>query len=212
MRLTDVANAKSLLHIIQSIPSPKTESFKLWLASVGMDEMMDKNKLPLMPQIDDTGFYKQVADLLVAARKHAKRQLDNTIVITNYEIGRMIVEREQQGQKRAQYGAKLIKGLSEYLTDKHGKGFSVVNLKNIRKFYLVYSPSIGQSSIALSEKSDSRISGVDVDAQKQQSLTAKFNLSWTHYQTLMRIDNEAARNFYEIEAISQQWSVTQLQR
>ena len=110
------------------------------------------------PQNDEAEFYKQVADLLIAARKHAKRQIDNTIAITYYEIGRMIVEREQQGQKRARYGSKLIKGLSEYLTECIGRGFSVVNLQSIRKFYIVYATSIQQS--------------VTVKFKKEQSLTA----------------------------------------
>lgn len=176
---------------------------------------MNDKKLSLTPQGDETEFYIKVADLLAAARKYTKRQLDSTIVTTYYEVGRMIVEREQQGQKRAQYGTKLIKGLSEYLTEQYGKGFSVVNLKSIRKFYQVYSPSIGQSLTALSEnneKFDSLISVFDANVQKGQPLTAQFKLSWTHYQNLMRIENEAARRFYEIETINQQWSVRQLQR
>ena len=173
---------------------------------------MDKNKLTLTPKSDETDFYKQIADLLASARQYAKRQLDGTIVAAYYEIGRMIVEREQQGQKRAQYGAKLIKGLSEYLTEQYGRGFSVVNLKSIRKFYQVYSPSIRQSLTALLEQNDSQISAFNANVQKGQSLTAQFNLSWTHYQVLMRIENEATRRFYEIETMSQQWSVKQLQR
>lgn len=172
---------------------------------------MDKDEFTQALNGDETDFYKQIADVLAAARRHAKQQLDSTIVLTYYEIGRMIVEREQQGKKRAQYGAKLIKGLSEYLTGQYGRGFSVVNLKNIRKFYQVYAPSIGQSLTALSEKNKSPMSVFD-ENQKGQSVSAPFNLSWTHYQILMRIEDEASRRFYEIEAASQQWSVRQLQR
>jgi len=173
---------------------------------------VNENKLALTPKNDETDFYKQVADLLASARQYAKKQLDGTIVAAYYEIGRMIVEREQQGQKRAQYGAKLIKGLSEYLIKQYGRGFSVVNLKSIRKFYEIYSPSIGQSLSALSGKNGSLISAFDTKAQKGQTLSAQFNLNWSHYQILMRIENEAARRFYEIEAVSQLWSVRQLQR
>ena len=172
-------------------------------------------KSPISELGDDTEFYKKVANLLAEARGYAKRQLDSTIVTAYYEIGRMIVEREQQGQKRARYGSKLIKGLSEYLTEQYGKGFSIVNLQSIRKFYQVYSPSIQQSLTAKSErqeKSKSLISVFDANAQKGQSLSAQFNLAWTHYQILMRIDDEAARRFYEIETVNQQWSVRQLQR
>ena len=183
---------------------------------------MDENKNANTEQSDETEFYKQVADLLIAARKHAKRQIDNTIAVTYYEIGRMIVEREQQGQKRARYGSKLIKGLSEYLTDCIGKGFSVVNLQSMRKFYQVYSPSIQQSVTAklgngkpqatLPEKSELLIRVFDCELQIQQSLIAKFVLSWTHYQVLMRIENEQARRFYEIEAAKLQWTVRELSR
>lgn len=160
----------------------------------------------------DTEFYKQVADLLAEARGYAKRQLDSAIVTVYYKIGRMIVEREQQGQKRARYGASLIKGLSEYLTGQYGKGFSVVNLQSIRKFYQVYAPSIQQTVSAKSESEKSLASIFDADIEKQQTPAVKFVLTWSHYQILMRIDGDAARHFYEIETVSQQWSVRQLQR
>jgi len=173
---------------------------------------MGDNELILMPNGDESDFYEQVSDLLASARRFAKRQLDRAIVSTYYEVGRMIVEREQKGQKRAQYGAKLIKGLSVYLTERYGKGFSIVNLKGIRKFYLVYASSIGQTLSALSEKNVSQTGIFDENAQKEQTLSAKFNLGWSHYQILMRIDNDDARHFYEIEATNQQWSVRQLQR
>jgi predicted nuclease of restriction endonuclease-like (RecB) superfamily len=173
--------------------------------------MMDEKKLTPTPDSNESDFYKQVADLLAAARQYAKRQLDNTIVVAYYEIGRMIVEREQQGQKRARYGAKLIKGLSGYLTGQYGKGFSVPNLRNIRQFYLVYAPMLTQLPGGLSEKRYSLISVFD-ETQKGRSLSAQFKLSWTHYQILMRIEDEAARRFYEIETVNQQWSVRQLQR
>jgi predicted nuclease of restriction endonuclease-like (RecB) superfamily len=169
---------------------------------------LDKNNNAITPQTDETEFYKQVADLLVAARQHAKRQVDSTIVIAYYEVGRMIVEREQQGQKRAQYGAKLIKGLSEYLSECFGRGFSAVNLKSIRKFYQTYAPRIGQSLSAQFEAGKFLIE----NTQKGQTASAQFVLSWSHYQILMRIDDEAARRFYEIETASQQWSVRQLSR
>jgi len=169
------------------------------------------NKNTLTVNGNETEFYKQVADLLTAARKYAKKRLDNTIATAYFEVGRMIVEREQQGQKRAQYGAKLIKGLSEYLTEQCGKGFSVANLKNIRRFYIAYSPAISKSLISESQKSQSLFS-LFGENQKGQTLSAQFNLAWTHYQILMRIEDEAARRFYEIETANQQWSVRQLQR
>ena len=183
---------------------------------------MDDKNFNLTPQGDDTEFFKQVAELLEAARRHAKRQLDSTIVITYFEVGRMIVEREQQGQKRAKYGASLIKGLSEYLTEQYGKGFSIANLRNFRQFYQVYSSSIRQTVISellerqapidLSQKQQTLSSVFAADQRIQQTLSAKFSLGWSHYQILMRLENEDARRFYEIEATSQQWTVRQLQR
>ena len=178
----------------------------------GKGGIMDDKKLTLPLQDGDMNFYKQVSDLLAAARQFAKRQLDKTIVTAYYEIGRMIVEREQLGQKRAQYGAKLIKGLSEYLTVQYGRGFSVANLQSIRKFYQIYAPSIQQTLSAKSENEKPLMSIFDPDLQKEQTPSAKFNLTWSHYQILMRIDNPAARRFYEIETASQQWSVRHLQR
>ena len=109
------------------------------------------------------------------------------------------------------FGEKLIKGLSEYLI-RYGKGFSIANLKSIRKFYQVYAPSIGESVTALSDKNDSLTSAFDANTKKGQTLSAQFNLNWAHYQILMRLEDGAVRRFYEIETVSQQWSVRQLQR
>ena len=166
---------------------------------------------------DEIDFYKQVADLLAKARKYAKRQLDSTIVFTYYEIGRMLVEHEQKGQKRAQYGTKLIKGLSEYLTEQYGKGYSVSTLKNIRQFYQVYAPLNDKIPLASPPKSQT-LSGFlknHVRNKKSQTLFSQLNpfcLGWSYYLILMRIENIQERQFYEIEAVNQQWSVRQLQR
>jgi hypothetical protein len=161
--------------------------------------VLDKNKSILPTQGDEVEFYKQVADLLAAARGFAKQQLDSVIVTTYYEVGRLIVEREQQGQKRAQYGTKLIKGLSEYLTEQYGRGFSIVNLQSMRKFYQIYTPSIQQSLTAKSQAGKSMVRVFDAGIEAQQPLGAKFKLSWTQYQILMRIKLVDARHFYEIE-------------
>jgi len=173
---------------------------------------MSKHELHAVSKSDETGFYQQVADLLAAARQHAKRQLDSTIVTTYYEIGRMIVEREQQGQQRAKYGASLMKGLSEYLTEQYGKGFSFANLKNMRQFFQTYAPSIGQTLSSLFAVSDSPIGMLGAPVRKSQTLSSFFKLSWSHYQILMRVENDDARRFYEIEAVNQQWTFRQLQR
>ena len=73
---------------------------------------------------------------------YVKKQLDTTIATTYYEVVRMIVEREQQGEKREKYGIKLLQGLAEYLSKRHGKGFSLANLRNMRQFYQICMPQI----------------------------------------------------------------------
>jgi len=107
---------------------------------------------------------------------------------TYFLIGKRIVEEEQNGNKRAEYGKNLIKMLSEKLTKEFGKGFSETNLEQMRKFFKVY--GIPQT---LSEE-------------------FQFNLSWSHYLILMRMEDINARNFYEIEAFENNWSLRELKR
>jgi predicted nuclease of restriction endonuclease-like (RecB) superfamily len=145
-------------------------------------------------------FFDDVARLIEQARKHVGRTTDLTMCVTYFEIGRMIKEEEQGGESRAQYGKKLLAELSAFLSDKFGKGFSETNLRNARKFYQIYAPPIQQAMSA--EWTD----------QKQQTLSAEFKVSWSHYLILMRIENEQERRFYEIEAAKEQWSVKHLSR
>ena len=107
---------------------------------------------------------------------------------TYFLIGKRIVEEEQNGNKRAEYGKNLIKTLSKKLTKEFGKGFSETNLEQMRKFFKVY--GIPQT---LSEE-------------------FQFNLSWSHYLILMRIKDINARNFYEIETFENNWSLRELKR
>lgn len=96
---------------------------------------MSKNEIATIDHV----FLESVSDVLLQARKNAKTAVNLTMVYAYYEIGRIIVEEEQRGERRAAYGQQLLKGLSDYLTQNFGKGFSVGNLKNIRQFYKVYS-------------------------------------------------------------------------
>lgn len=137
-------------------------------------------------KLSNTKFYSQIVDLLQSARNKVVRSINQTMVTTYFEIGRMIVEEEQGGKERADYGEKIIQELSKILTKEFGKGFSTTNLKQMRQFYLVY--SIGQTP------------------------SDDFNLSWSHYLKLMRIDDENERKFYEIESHKNSWSVRELQR
>ncbi|MEG2079724.1 Predicted nuclease of restriction endonuclease-like (RecB) superfamily, DUF1016 family [Chryseobacterium piscicola] len=128
----------------------------------------------------------RISELLISARTKVLQTVNHTMVLTYFEIGRMIVEEEQNGKQRADYGKHIIKSLSERLTKEFGKGFSQRNLEQIRQFYSVYS--------------------------KTQTLSAEFNLSWSHYMKLMRIDDENERKFYEIESYKNNWSLRELNR
>jgi predicted nuclease of restriction endonuclease-like (RecB) superfamily len=166
--------------------------------------------------------FSQVVALLQNARQQVLRTVNSTMVYTYFEIGRMIVEEEQSGKERAEYGKQLLKGLSEQLTIEFGKGFSVANLENIRKFYLTYSISETVSRILQIQKSQSLNGELNIkipqpltgfsENQKMQSLISFFKLTWSHYSFLMRIDDDKERRFYEIESEKYNWSVRELKR
>lgn len=148
-----------------------------------------------------TDFLKNVSDILTQARKNAKTAVNLSMVYAYFEIGKMIVEEEQQGDNRAAYGKYLLQTLSDYLTKQFGKGFSVTNLKQMRQFYLTYgNDQIGQ-------KVSDQFANIP-----SVSTGRKFFLSWSHYLKLMRISNVDERHFYEIEAAKNDWSLSQLQR
>jgi len=141
-------------------------------------------------------FYRKVKELLRNAQKTVVQTVNKTMVITYFEIGKMIIEEEQKGKERAEYGKQLTKELSQRLSKEFGKGFSITNIQQMRNFYLIY-----QKQQTLS-----------VNSEKQQTLSDKFNLSWSHYLKLMRIEDEDERKFYEIEAYKNNWSLRELQR
>lgn len=143
-------------------------------------------------------FYSQIVNLLQSARTKVVRSVNQTMVLTYFQIGKMIVEEEQDGKERADYGKEILKGLSTVLSKEFGKGFSVDNLENMRKFYLAY-----QISETLSRISSKAIS---------ETSSRNFYLSWSHYLKLIRIDDENERKFYEIESSKNNWSVRELQR
>jgi len=146
-------------------------------------------------------FLEKVGSILEQARKNIKTAVNLSMVYTYYEIGKMIVEEEQNGEERAEYGKYVLDTLSAYLTENFGKGFSTDNLKLMRRFYVVYSNDpIGETVFPQFEKVPVTENG------------RKFFLSWSHYLKLMRIDNVDERHFYEIEAIKNDWSLTELKR
>lgn len=149
------------------------------------------------------GLFKKVSSLIEQARKTVATTVNLAEVYTKYQIGRYIVETEQEGSNRAQYGKHVLEELSERLTERFGSGWSYPNLRKIRQFYLVYSNLIN------SDYQNEDVNLINGDYQNQ---APKFTLSWTHYLILMTIDNPDARSFYEVECTQQQWSVRQLSR
>ena len=166
-------------------------------------------------RIDD--LFERISALIEQARKRVYTAANIAEVYTKYTIGRYIVEEEQQGEARAQYGKQVLKSLSARLTDRFGDGWSYPTMKNIRQFYLVYSERLTTGEPIPSEKanhclSNSSITGYSEENRQQCLLNPEFTLPWSHYLILMRIENADARNFYEIECSQQQWSKRQLSR
>ena len=130
--------------------------------------------------------FTDIENIIDLSKKKIVSSINSTMTTTYFLIGKRIVEEEQGGVERAEYGKNLIKNLSKRLTENYGKGFSERNLEQMRKFYLTYSIS--------------------------QTVSAEFKLSYSHYLTLMRVINIEERNFYEIEAINNGWSLRELKR
>jgi len=152
--------------------------------------------------------FQQVVELLQNARQQVLRTVNSTMTITYFEIGRIIVEEEQNGKDRAEYGKQLLKGLSQQLSKEFGKGFSVENLERMRKFYKMYS-----ISSTLSTKFQDQVSQqLSIVSEGSPKLLKPFKLTWSHYTFLMRIDDENERRFYEIESEKYNWSVRELKR
>jgi predicted nuclease of restriction endonuclease-like (RecB) superfamily len=170
-------------------------------------------------------FYEDIRALVLSARQTIARGVDLLQVHTNYEIGRRIVEEEQNGENRAEYGADLLNDLSARLSSEFGSGFSRSNLEYMRRFYLAYPERAFQISQTVSGKSrgitkGQTASGQSVTAPISQTLSGilgndqsppPFTLSWSHYVFLIGL-KEAERSFYEIEAAQQGWTLRELKR
>mgnify|MGYP001585114060 FL=1 len=140
--------------------------------------------------------FENIKALLYEARNAVARNINTAMVMTYFEIGRIIVIDDQMGKKRAGYAEETMKNLSLDLTREFGKGFSERNLRAFRQFYLTYSARIiWQSPIAKSKANSLKTSNAEMP----------FSLSWTHYLLLMHISNEDERRFCEIEAANQNW-------
>jgi predicted nuclease of restriction endonuclease-like (RecB) superfamily len=158
-----------------------------------------------------------IRDVVRQSRKAVAYGVNTAMVLTNYEIGRLIVEHEQKGVVRAQYAKQTLKTISGRLSTEFGKGYSVDNLELMRQFYVTYGARMGAGRLpapAVSQRPSAR-SAVPAAVQKSEKpsrISSPFALSWSHYVFLMRIDNEDERFFYEIESTNNQWSLPELRR
>ncbi len=140
-----------------------------------------------MPRImadELTSLVGRIADILQQARSQVRQSVNSAMVASYWEIGRLIVEHEQQGQARAEYGKRQLAELSERLTTQFGKGFDASNLRNMRRFHLAF--------------------------PIRETLSPE--LSWSHYNTLTRVEDSNTRLWYAQEAIGNNWSVRALER
>jgi predicted nuclease of restriction endonuclease-like (RecB) superfamily len=128
--------------------------------------------------------YNNIASLIRESQNNVRTAVNSIMVITYWNIGRLIIEDEQQGKKRAEYGKAVIVDLSERLTAEFGKGFDVTNIRKMRQFYILFSI---RDSVSL-------------------------ELSWTHYRHLLKVENEKSRRWYMEETIRENWSTRALER
>ena len=132
-------------------------------------------------------YINEIKKILKNARQKAYTAVNSAMVEAYWEIGRRIVEEEQNGKERAEYGKEILQNLSKELTEEFGKGYSYRTLREIRQFYLMFS-----------------------DFEKWRTVSAK--LTWSHFQKVLRVSNEKARIFYLTEAAENMWSVRTLDR
>lgn len=166
---------------------------------------MTNNKVVVENNKEINKLIEESIKLIHYAQNLAVKQVNFIQLMTYYSLGKWIVEIQQNGNTRADYGKRVLKSLSEDLTREFGKGYSEDTLSNTRKFYISYGDRISETvfrKFAI-EKSETVFRKLE---------DSPFKVSWSHYLQLMRIDNPDERSFYEIEAAKSNWSVRTLQR
>ncbi len=141
-----------------------------------------KNNLSITRNIEQ--LYRQVQAVIETSRNTVYRAANASMVQAYWNIGRLIVEKEQKGKQKAEYGQQIIKGLSERMQKEYGRGYTITNLKYMRQFYQLF----------------------------EKSHALRDQLTWTHYRLLLKVEKEEARKFYLEEAIAGNWSTRTLER
>jgi predicted nuclease of restriction endonuclease-like (RecB) superfamily len=166
----------------------------------------------------DNPLYAAVAELLQYGREMLAKAINVNMVTTYYHIGRLIVEHEQKGKKAAAYGRSTLLALSKRLGTSFGRGFSVDNLENMRRFYLTYkgvkrsAPKVAQAAAGRQKPISETVSRKLPTTSHMPETSPLFQLSWSHYVFLLRVEDAAERKFYEIEAAANNWSLRELKR
>ncbi|MDR2824580.1 MAG: PDDEXK nuclease domain-containing protein [Prevotellaceae bacterium] len=174
--------------------------------------------------ISDKNFVRQLKQIIREARSRAYSAINFAQVEANWLIGRRIVEQEQNGKERADYGKYIVRIASQELTAEFGKGFSQTNLFNYKRFYLLFSnfqilqalpeefeqPSL-PAKFPLAKAASGQFNKI-LQAVPEKSSQRLALLSWTHYERLLRVANPEARNWYMHEAAAQMWSYRTLDR
>ncbi|WP_165046303.1 YhcG family protein [Adlercreutzia sp. ZJ138] len=152
--------------------------------------------------VEAISYVEAAADVVRNAKAAATRSVNLAMTYAYFEVGRIVVEEEQEGGSRAKYGNQVIANVSTRLTEEFGRGFSMTNVEQMRKFYRVYS----------TDEIPQKVSEEFGASLPVTTTGRKFFLSWSHYLKLMRMDDESKRHFYEIEAARNGWSLKELQR
>lgn len=178
-----------------------------------MPDKIQEN-ISISPTPDNAGVFDRIVDILDRAHRHVARTVNSTMVVAHWMIGREIVEEEQKGQQRADYGKALLQDLSHRLNKRYGRGFSLTTLQDCRKFYLTYKHRLviqHPSGVEFNLPANSDPEDRELDERerlhpsegerdsKQHPMGVESptgflpSLSWSHYRALMRVENEEAR-------------------
>lgn len=167
--------------------------------------------------VNTDALFNKISAIIEEGRKYVATAVNLAEVYSKYKIGKYIVEDEQDGHYRAQYGKRVLETLSVQLTEKYGEGWSYRNLREYKQFYNMYSAeasTMPADQLPISDEGEINLANTarQISSPKMADTARQFILSWSHYLILMRIKNAEERRFYEIESAKQQWSYRQLSR
>ncbi|MEY5048139.1 MAG: hypothetical protein RLZZ175_1498 [Bacteroidota bacterium] len=162
--------------------------------------------------ISPSNYISEIKQILASARQKAYVAINTAMVEAYWQIGKRIVEEEQNGEKRAQYGKKVLENLSNELTIDFGKGFSIRSLREFRQFYVTFPDFFSIRQMPSAELSISKGQTLSAESDTDIWRTPFAKLSWSHYQRVLKISDEKARMYYLQEAAQNNWTIKTLDR